>query len=164
MAANIVATRIDDRLIHGQGMVWLRALPITTLIVVNDEVAVSDMEQGLMRVLVPASIELRFFSVQKLIDVIHRAADRQKIFLVFKTIEDVDQAIENKVPIKEINIGNVRKKSGSIKISPYMNLVDHEFKIIEKWLKAKIQLNSKQTPAGAAKGEHVDFESIVKRS
>ena len=162
MALQLVACRVDDRLIHGQGVAWLTALPINTVVVVNDEVAESQLEQDLMTTLIPASVDPRFFSVQKTIDVIHKAADRQKIFMVFKTLADVERCIDGGVPIKEVNVGNVRKKAGSTKVSPYMNLVEDEFRILKKFMDKKIKLNSKQTPMGEAPGEHVDFAKLLK--
>lgn len=162
MALNLVACRVDDRLIHGQGVAWLTALPINTVVVVNDEVADSPLEQDLMNTLIPSTVEPRFFSVQKTIDVIHKAADRQKIFMVFKTLADVERVIDGGVPIKEVNVGNVRRKPGTTKISPYMNLVEDELRILKKLQKMKIKLNSKQTPMGEAPGEFVEFDKLLK--
>lgn len=161
MALNLVAVRIDDRLIHGQGLAWLTSLPINTVVVVNDDVANSPMEQDLMLTLVPTSVEARFFSVQKTIDVIHKAADRQKIFMIFKSLADVEKCIEGGVPIKELNVGNIRKKNGSTKVSPYVNLVDAEYTIIKNLMKKGVKFNSKQTPMGEAKGETIDFKALV---
>lgn len=161
MALNLVAVRVDDRLIHGQGLAWLTSLPINTVVVVNDDVADSPMEQDLMLSLVPASVEARFFSVQKTIDVIHKAADRQKIFMIFKSLADVEKCIDGGVPIKELNVGNIRKKNGSEKVSPYVNLVEDEYRIIKKFLKDGVKLNSKQTPMGEAKGEEINFKNLV---
>lgn len=161
MALNLIAVRVDDRLIHGQGLAWLTSLPINTVVVVNDDVADSPMEQDLMLSLVPASVEARFFSVQKTIDVIHKAADRQKIFMIFKSLADVEKCIDGGVPIKALNVGNIRKKNGSEKVSPYVNLVEDEFRIIKKFLKDGVKLNSKQTPMGEAKGEEINFKNLV---
>lgn len=161
MALNLIAVRVDDRLIHGQGLAWLTSLPINTVVVVNDDVADSPMEQDLMLTLVPTSVEARFFSVQKTIDVIHKAADRQKIFMIFKSLADVEKVIEGGVPIKELNVGNIRKKNGSTKVSPYVNLVDAEYTILKNLMKKGVKLNSKQTPMGEAKGETIDFKALV---
>ena len=161
MALNLVATRVDDRLIHGQGMAWLTSLPINLVVVANDAVTNSEMEQDLMLTLVPNSVDTRFFTIQKTIDVIHKAADHQKIFLLFKSLEDVWKCIEGGVPINEINIGNIRRKNGSTKITPYINLLPAEYTILEKMIKKGIKLNSKQTPMGEAPGKNVDFRKLI---
>ena len=148
MALQLIATRLDDRLIHGQGLAWLTNLPINLVVVVNDAVSKSELEQDLMLTLVPQSVDARFFSVEKAINVLKKAADRQKIFLMFKTIDDVLKCIEGGVPIKELNVGNLRRRNGTTKVTPYVNLLPHEFDILEKIKKHKVVLTSKQTTNG----------------
>ena len=47
---------------------------------------------------------------------IHKAADRQKIFIVCKTPKEVRQMIEGGVPIKEVNVGNMHFSQGKRQI------------------------------------------------
>ncbi len=42
---NIVAFRIDERLIHGQGQIWIKALGANTVIVANDAASEDPMQQ-----------------------------------------------------------------------------------------------------------------------
>lgn len=46
---NILMTRIDERLLHGQGQLWLRYLSANTVLIVNDEVSTDPIAQGLMK-------------------------------------------------------------------------------------------------------------------
>ena len=46
---NIVAFRIDERLIHGQGQLWIKALGVNTVIVANDSASEDSMQQTLMK-------------------------------------------------------------------------------------------------------------------
>ncbi len=48
----------------------------------NDEVAEDPVQQNLMEMVLAEGIAVRFWTLQKVIDNIHRAADRQKILLV----------------------------------------------------------------------------------
>lgn len=116
---NILLTRIDNRLIHGQvGVTWTRTLGANLILVADDEVAENEMMQQLMMVTAESSgAGVRFFSVQKTIDVIHKAAARQKIFIVCKTPEIVLRLIEGNVPIKEVNVGNMHFGPGKRQLS-----------------------------------------------
>nr|WP_222838706.1 PTS sugar transporter subunit IIB [Olsenella uli] len=40
---NIVMTRIDERLVHGQGQLWIKALGVNTVIVADDASAADPM-------------------------------------------------------------------------------------------------------------------------
>ena len=46
---NIVMTRIDERLVHGQGQLWVKSLGVNTVIVANDQASQDAMAQTLMR-------------------------------------------------------------------------------------------------------------------
>ena len=59
---NIIAFRIDERLIHGQGQLWIKALGVNTVIVANDSASEDSMQQTLMKAVVPKTIAMRFFS------------------------------------------------------------------------------------------------------
>ena len=104
---NIVMTRIDERLLHGQGQLWLRYIGANTILVVNDEVAKDNIQQSLMKMIISKEIAVRFFTVQKTIDIISKASPKQKIFIIVKDCKDALKLIEGGVPIKEINIGNI---------------------------------------------------------
>ena len=50
---NIKMVRIDERLIHGQGQLWIKNLNVNLVIVANDETATNEIQQTLMSSIVP---------------------------------------------------------------------------------------------------------------
>ena len=96
---NIVAFRIDERLIHGQGQLWIKALGANTVIVADDGASEDPMQQMLMKAVVPKTIAMRFFSVQHTCDVIMKASPKQTIFIVCKTPEDALRLVKGGVPV-----------------------------------------------------------------
>ena len=83
---NILLTRIDNRLVHGQvATQWNSTLGSNLILVANDDVATNTMRQNLMKMAAPTGVATRFFSLQKTIDVIGKASPRQKIFIVAET-------------------------------------------------------------------------------
>ena len=80
---DILLTRVDNRLIHGQvGMTWANHLGANLIIVANDEVAEDEVQQNLMDMAVSSAAETRYFTLQETIEKIHFAGDWQHIFLV----------------------------------------------------------------------------------
>ena len=61
---NIAALRIDERLVHGQGQLWIKTLGVNTVIVANDEAANDPIQQTLMKTVIPKTIAMRFFTVR----------------------------------------------------------------------------------------------------
>ena len=110
---NILLTRIDNRLIHGQvATQWTNFIGANLILVANDKVAGDKMRQGLMDMAAPNGVATRYFTIQKTIDVIGKAADRQKIFIVCETPQDVLRLVEGGVPITKVNVGNMHMAEG----------------------------------------------------
>ncbi|UTV29633.1 PTS N-acetylgalactosamine transporter subunit IIB [Photobacterium atrarenae] len=115
---NIVLSRIDERLVHGQvGVQWVGFADANIIVVVNDEVAQDSIQQNLMEMVLANGIAIRFWTVQKTIDTIHKAADRQRILLVCKTPKEFRQLVEGGVPIQNINVGNMHYAEGKNQIA-----------------------------------------------
>lgn len=116
---NILLTRIDNRLVHGQvGVIWTSSIGANLLLVANDDVSEDPLQQKLMKSTSEASgAQIRFFSIQKTIDIIGKAAPRQKIFIIVKTPADAVRLVEGGVSIKEIDVGNMHFSSGKEKVT-----------------------------------------------
>ncbi|MGR5065714.1 PTS N-acetylgalactosamine transporter subunit IIB [Photobacterium sp. DNB22_13_2] len=110
---NIVLSRIDERLVHGQvGVQWVGFADANIIVVANDEVASDTIQQNLMEMVLADGIAIRFWTVQKTIDTIHKAADRQRILLVCKTPKEFRMLVEGGVPVNNINVGNMHYVEG----------------------------------------------------
>ncbi len=115
---NIVLSRIDERLVHGQvGVQWVGFADANIIVVVNDEVAEDSIQQNLMEMVLADGIAIRFWSVQKTIETIHKASERQRILLVCRTPKDFRQLVEGGVPISNINVGNMHYVDGKKQIA-----------------------------------------------
>lgn len=144
---NIKMLRIDERLIHGQGQLWLNTLGINLVIVANDAVSKNAIQQTLMKSIVPKSIGMRFFTIQHTCDVIHKASPKQKIFIVVQTPKDALRLVSGGVEVNEINVGNIHFAEGKEKITQFISL-DEEDKNSLRVLRDdyNIRLNTKTSP------------------
>ncbi|AOV97793.1 PTS N-acetylgalactosamine transporter subunit IIB [Edwardsiella hoshinae] len=122
---NILMTRIDNRLVHGQvGITWTNTLGANLVLVANDAAAVDPIQQNLMDMVVADGVQTRYFTLQKTIDVIHKAAERQKIFLVCKTPQDVLTLVRGGVPLQFVNVGNMHFSEGKRQIHKTVSVDD----------------------------------------
>ena len=150
-APNILLTRIDNRLIHGQvGVTWTMTLGANLILVADDEVADNALMQQLMGATAKSSgAGVRFFTVQKTIDVIHKASEKQKIFLVCKTPQVVRQLIEGGVPIKEVNVGNMHFSQGKRQISKKVYVDDADMADLKFIQDSGVELYIQDVPGDA---------------
>lgn len=159
---NIKAIRLDERLIHGQGRLWISNLRVNLVIVANDKVAKSHIQQELMSSLMPDSVGIRFFTLQETIDKIYKASPRQTIFIIVKSAEDVLKLAEGGVPIKELNVGNIHMKEGKKRLTNFIAVDEKDLNAL-KTLHEKyhVDLNTRTTPLGNDVGSDFNLNEYV---
>ncbi|MBG9443961.1 PTS N-acetylgalactosamine transporter subunit IIB [Cytobacillus firmus] len=144
---NILLTRIDNRLVHGQvGVTWVNHLGANLIVVANDEVAEDEVQQDLMEMVVPEAIGVRFFSIQTTADIIHDASEDQNIFLVSKTPQDVLRLVEGGVPIDKVNIGNMHYSEGKTQIYSTVSVDDADKEAFRKLKEHGVKLEVRRVP------------------
>lgn len=118
-----------------------------------------------MKTVIPNNIAMRFFTVQKVIDIIHKAAPAQTIFLIVKNPANALRLVEGGVPITELNVGNIHNADGKEKVTRSI-FVGPEDKaaIIEMADKYGVTFNTKTTPSGADGTVEVDLVAFCKQS
>ena len=149
---NILLTRIDNRLIHGQvGMTWTNWLGANLVVVADDEIAADPVQQNLMEMAITGNVGARFFTLQKTIDIIHKAAPSQKIFLVVRTPQNALALIKGGVPIKEINVGNLHFAEGKKQVSKVISVTDDDIQTFRELEALGIPCTAQGTPEDAKK-------------
>lgn len=148
MKPNILLVRIDNRLVHGQvGVTWTSSLGANLLVVVDDEAASQPVQQQLMTMTAEsAGVGIRFFTVQKTINVIAKAAPSQKIFIVCKTPETVKKLVDGGVPIEKVNVGNMHFSEGKRAITKKVYVDDEDIENL-RYIKSKgVEVYIQDTP------------------
>jgi PTS system galactosamine-specific IIB component len=130
---NILLTRIDNRLVHGQvGVTWTTTLGANLLIVADDEVAKNPLQQQLMAITAETSgAGIRFFTVEHTINIIAKAAPHQKIFIICRTPEEVKRLIDGGVPLKDVNVGNMHFTQGKKQLSKKVYVDDADLETLK---------------------------------
>lgn len=144
---NIVLVRIDNRLIHGQvATAWTQYSKANLLLVPNDEVSKNQTRQNLMNLAAPKGVQTRFFSIQKTIDIIHKASSKQLIAIIAETPQDVLKLVEGGVPIKVLNIGNMHMSDGKKQISKAVCVDEDDIKTFKKLSDLGVKLEIQRVP------------------
>lgn len=155
MMPNILLTRIDNRLLHGQvSTQWSSSIGANLILVANDEVSQNKMRQRLMDMAAPTGVDTRYFSIEKTAEIIHKAADRQKIFIICETPQDVLRLVEGGVPIDKVNIGNMHMAEGKRQVATSVAVDDDDVDVFKKLQEKGIDLEIRRVPSIAA--ESVD--------
>lgn len=145
---NILLTRIDNRLIHGQiATQWASTLGANLLLVANDEVAGNKMRQNLMNMAAPTGVDTRYFSIQKTIDIIHKAAPRQHIFIIVESPADALRLVKGGVPIKKLNVGNMHMSEGKRQVATTVAVDDADVAAFQELKDLGVELQIQRVPS-----------------
>ena len=148
---NIVLTRIDNRLIHGQvATMWSSSVGANLLLVANDEVCTNEFRQGLMDMAAPSFAQTRYFSIEKTINIIHKASDTQYIAIICETPQDVVRLVEGGVPIKKVNIGNMHMAEGKRQVAGSVAVDDDDVAAFAKLRELGVELEIRRVPSEGA--------------
>lgn len=135
---NILLTRIDNRLVHGQvGVTWTKTLGANLIVVADDELSNDKTAQSLMSFTAKSSgAGIRFFSVEHTAAIIDKAAPEQKIFIVCRTPKDVRRLVELGVGLSDVNVGNMHFSDGKRSLSKKVYVDDQDMEDL-KFLTSK---------------------------
>ncbi|AGH82005.1 PTS system N-acetylgalactosamine-specific transporter subunit IIB [Psychromonas sp. CNPT3] len=147
---NIVWTRIDERLLHGQiRITWGKHTEANLILVANDDAAegpnAAFMQAG-MKASAGGEYAVRFFNIQKTIDVIGKASAKQKIFILCNNPMDVARLVEGGVPITQCNIGNMHYHDGKRQITKTVSVNDADMDAFKRIIAKGVPCTVQNTP------------------
>jgi mannose/fructose/N-acetylgalactosamine-specific phosphotransferase system component IIB len=143
--------RIDDRLIHGQVVVgWGQPISLGFLVLVDDDVAVSEWEQELYRMGVPPEMDLYFDSVEsaarRLADY---RADRRVGMLLTGDIATMQRLVDRAGGIRDVMVGGIHHKPGREARQRYVFLTPDEEQRLRALAAAGVTVVAQDVPQAA---------------
>ncbi|MFA3781135.1 PTS galactosamine transporter subunit IIB [Yersinia sp. 1652 StPb PI] len=146
---NILLLRIDNRLVHGQvGVAWSSSLGANLLLVADDGVAQDKLQQQIMSMTAESmGLGIRFFSIQKTIDVIGKASAEQKIFIVCRTPDEARRLVEGGVPIRDVNVGNMHFSEGKRPLTKKVYVDDNDLANLHAIQQHNVNVFIQDTPS-----------------
>ncbi|WBS99213.1 PTS sugar transporter subunit IIB [Lacticaseibacillus paracasei] len=141
---NLVLTRIDDRLIHGQVMTaWSRITNAEQVLVIDDGVAKDDFMINVLENAIPDTMAIGVFSKEDGVTFLSEPLEAPTIILA-KVPETLEYLVDHGIDIKEIDLGGMGAKQGrdrlyhTISTSPQEN---ESFKrLMDKGVRVFIQI------------------------
>lgn len=145
----ISLVRCDDRLIHGQCMtVIVKAYDIQEIIVVDDFTATNSILKTVFKTAVPPTMKADVFTVQDSLAKIKEAKDNQvrTMVLVKSPIVYLELLKAMDELPKELNVGPMTKRKGSISVHPAINLMPDEGEAVKEAVSMGAHVFFRQVP------------------
>ena len=145
----IVHVRVDNRLIHGQFMItWSRVIQFDHIIVTNDQVAADAFQVALLKAVAPEGRKISILSVKDCAAYCNSpAAEKESIFILAKTPEDVLGLLEAGLAVKEVNLGNQAYEPNTKRVSKTVYLTRANAKAVKKLHERGLRITSRMIPS-----------------
>lgn len=144
----MILVRIDNRLIHGQIIeTWLPYTGAKQVVVANDELAHDILQQEIMSLAIPQTVDSSFVGVDALLDVLEKAkSDGDQTIVLFSNCADAKRAYEAGFGFDVLNIGNVHYSPGKKQISPSVALSDEDENCLKVLNRKGVELDFRCVP------------------
>ncbi|MGE0441049.1 MAG: PTS system mannose/fructose/N-acetylgalactosamine-transporter subunit IIB [Gemmatimonadales bacterium] len=148
---SIVVARVDDRLVHGQVIIgWGRPLNIGRIVLVDDEVAASDLERDLYRMAVPDEMEVEFLTLAGAparLGELGKGSERTLVLTgSVATMAALTRASD---AIRSVNLGGVHGGAGRREYLRYLYLSDPERLALDAMAEAGVKVTAQDLPTSA---------------
>ncbi|HCT0305533.1 TPA: PTS sugar transporter subunit IIB [Staphylococcus pseudintermedius] len=156
----IIGSRIDGRLIHGQvANLWATKLNIGRFIVIDNEVAQSDIDKQALKLATPAGIKLSVLPVEKAANNINNGKyDSQRVMVIAKRPDRFVELVNNGVKIEELNVGNMSQTHETRSVTNSINITDEDVNNFKLLQEKGVNIISQMVP----NDKSVDFMSLIK--
>ena len=156
---NIVLTRIDDRLIHGQVITaWSKITDANRIIIVDDEVAEEAFLVKVLKTAAPSNIKVDVFGINEASEVLKGESEGEKLIILVKTPKVVLSLIEAGVDIKTLNVGGMGAGVGRKKFYKNISVSHEEKEEFEELIKLSVNVSIQIVPDA----KQIDVKKLLK--
>ena len=145
----MVLVRIDNRLIHGQIIeTWLPYTGAQAVVVANDELAHDVLQQEIMALAIPQTVNSFFVCVEALSRTLEARVngDGEDFIVLFSNCADAKRAFDAGFGFDILNVGNVHYSPGKKQVSPSVALSDEDESCLRHLNRKGVQLDFRCVP------------------
>ncbi|MGX7164011.1 PTS sugar transporter subunit IIB [Enterococcus massiliensis] len=140
--------RVDERFIHGQvAFAWSNSLGINCILIANDEVAGNKFQQKMLKMAAPTGVKFAAKTIEEAIELLHgEKIKKYDVFVIVNTVYDAMKLGLEVEEVKQINLGNIKKKEGREPITSSVFLDAEEKQCVQKLAEAGIWVECRAVP------------------
>ncbi|MEB5918835.1 PTS sugar transporter subunit IIB [Enterococcus innesii] len=111
--SEIVLTRIDDRLIHGQVMTaWVKKTRANQILIIDDEVAKDDFMSEILKMSAPAGIDIVVKGLGDAVTFLNaQEKENKRLIILVKAPVTIDSIVEKGIAIDKLVVGGMGAKA-----------------------------------------------------
>ncbi len=159
--SDIVLTRIDFRLIHGQVITkWLKRVSANKIVVVDDTLYNDEFMRDIYVMSAPPGVPVEVYSEEEAIKTWNEDKwGNSKTLLLFKDVETTYNVITKGLEIKDIQVGGLGSGPGKKKIYGPISMDETDYTQLNKLHEQGINIQLHQVPEEQA----MSFDRVIKK-
>ncbi|MEL7625462.1 MAG: PTS sugar transporter subunit IIB [Anaerolineaceae bacterium] len=156
----ILVARIDDRLIHGQVVTsWIKAYPITDILIVAEDLAKNMLMQRIYESVAPAGIIVKVMDNPNALKYLKEDPKKsENLMILVKTPDVLEYLTENGVPLEKIVLGGIGSKPGRETLIRNVSANEAERESLRRLIGKGVQIVYQMVPVD----KEVDISKLVK--
>ena len=149
----ILVARIDDRLIHGQVVTsWVKAYPITEILIIAEDLAQNMLMQRIYKSVAPAGIDVNILDNRDALNyLLSDCKVDQNLLILVKTPDVFEFLINNGVIITKIVLGGMGLKPGRETLIKNIAANDAKRECLRRMLNKGIKIVYQMVPIAGEK-------------
>jgi len=145
---NLVFTRIDDRLIHGQVVTqWIKQYKeVKHIMCVDDKTAKDPFMQTMFSYLIPSGLTIENKTIEDATKILKEGLPKPTM-MICKNPDTIKALRDNGVPIDYFNIGGMGMSGDRKKFFQNISMSQHEKEIIQEMINEGVKVEIQIIPA-----------------
>ncbi len=158
--SNLVLARIDDRLIHGQIVTsWCKSIRANIILIADENLSKDSFSQRLLRAAAPPDIKVEIMDAEGSTEYLRQnELASQKIILLTKVPQVMEELISRGVEITSINLGGMGAKTGRRQLNKNISASPEEVDCLRRLMDNGIEIYYQLVPAERS----TNLRSIIK--
>lgn len=156
---NIVLARVDNRLVHGQIVVyWSKEVMPDRLAIIDEGIAKDADMKMIYKLAAPKNYKMSILPPQKFIDNLNAGKyGTEKILVLFKSIEGAAEAIRQGLKVDSLQLGNCPRTEKTFALCDYIFVTDRDFELLKEMHDAGQKIYIQGTPSD----RKLEFEGVM---
>ncbi|KRN32134.1 phosphotransferase system, mannose fructose N-acetylgalactosamine-specific component IIB [Liquorilactobacillus mali] len=127
---------------------WTNVVGATRIMVIDDEVASSDVAKAGIKLAKPAGVNLSILSEQRAVNNINEGRyNSQKVFILVRHPRVLVNMIQKGVPITAVNVGNMSQTDETKAITNSINVVQADVDAFNELHKLGVSVTAQMVPS-----------------
>ncbi len=156
---NLVFTRIDDRLIHGQVCAaWLKTLSnVKHILCIDDKTSQDPFMAEMFSLLIPSHISIEVRSVEEATEIFKKGLPKPTMVIV-KVPHTIQRLMDNGIEFTQLNIGGMGMSAGRKKLFQNISASEEERQIFKNLMERGVKVQIQIIPAQGC----YDLDKVMK--